>query len=436
MTLLYDTLYLFALAVGWPLLVYRRWKRGAGSLALRERLRPNISRPVAGRCFWIHAVSLGEVNAARTLVAALRRAAPDAAVVISSTTATGLRRAREVYADLPVFRFPLDFSWSLNHVFDRVRPSVVVLMELELWPNLMEVATSRSVPVVIANGRMTEGRSLKRFQQPVIRSVARRMFARLAWVGAQDASYAERFALVGVPRNRIDVVGLLKYDTAEIADEIPGQHALATEMGIRGQDPLWVCGSTGPGEEAMLLDVYERLLAKFPTLQLVLAPRRPERFDEVAQLVVARGFACLRRSTGRPEAPLTTETPHAVFLGDTLGELRKFYALATVAFVGRSLVPMGGSDMIEALALGKPCVVGPHTENFAEPVARLKGSGLESAANADELYEHVAQLLADPRRRDRMRVAAISAISAAQGATQRTTSAILRVSDADPAGET
>jgi 3-deoxy-D-manno-octulosonic-acid transferase len=396
-------------------------------LALGERLGNVPTRSVAADCVWIHAVSLGEINATRSIVTELKRQRPTLAIAISSTTQTGLARARELYgAEHTVLRFPLDFSWALQRVFDRVRPSALVLMELEVWPNLTEVAARAGVPILVANGRVTEGKSMRRFQQPVIRGVARRMFQGLRWVGAQEETYAERFRRLGVPAERIDVVGSLKFDTANVTDRVDRQDELAQEMGIDPQKPLLVAGGTGPEEEGQVLDAYAGVLARHPELQLAIVPRKPERFDDVAGLIVRRGFTCLRRSTGEPMQPSGVAEPRAVFLGDTMGELRKFYGLATVAFVGRSLVPMGGSDMIEAAALAKPVVVGPHTFNFSEAVRVLKdGGGLLEVQSAQELAEMVGQMLERPAEARAVGKAGRAAVIGQQGATKRTVERIL-----------
>ncbi|MCH7871507.1 MAG: 3-deoxy-D-manno-octulosonic acid transferase, partial [Planctomycetes bacterium] len=174
MTIIYDLIYLLAVSLGWPYLLYRRLTRGPSHTSLRERLGGVPSRPVAGSCIWIHGVSLGEINAARTIVAEIKARAPQTVVVISSTTRTGLDRARTLYADHIVFRFPLDFSFAIRNVLKRIRPSAIILMELEVWPNLIEVAVARGIPVMIANGRLTESKSMKRFGLPVVRGPARR----------------------------------------------------------------------------------------------------------------------------------------------------------------------------------------------------------------------------------------------------------------------
>lgn len=432
MTLVYDLIYLLAVGLGWPFLLIRRMRRGPGSVALSERMGHVPSRPVSAHCVWIHAVSLGEINAVRTIVAELHRRTPETVVVISSTTQTGLARARELYPNLTVFRFPLDFSFVLRRVFTRLRPSVIVLMELEAWPNLLEVADAEGVPVMVANGRITAGKSMRRFSMPIVRAVARRMFGKLAWVGAQDETYAERFRQLGAAASRVHVTGSVKYDTAEISDRVEGQDELADEMTIDRAKPLLVCGSTGPDEERILLEAYGRIVASesWTELQLAIVPRKPERFDEVAELILSRGFTCLRRSGKPPLVPAGVESPRAVFLGDSMGELRRFYALATVVFVGRSLVSMGGSDVIEAAALGKPVIVGPHTENFAEPVRLLvEGRACTVVADAQALASAVAELLRNPAERNAMAARARETIQQQRGATTRTVDRILELLD-------
>jgi 3-deoxy-D-manno-octulosonic-acid transferase len=413
MSILLDLLYGLAVCIGWPYLLYRRWKRGPSGTPLGEYFGYVPSRSVSAHCVWIHGVSLGEINATRTIVEELRRRMPETAIVISSTTQTGLARARALYPRHVVFRFPLDFSFALRNLLYRVRPSIVVLMELEAWPNLIEVTSARGIPVIIANGRLTEERSVRRFNRPVIRRVARRMFGRIRWVGAQDATYASRFIELGVPAERVHITGSVKYDAAEVTDTIAGQDELAEGMGLDRTQPLWVCGSTGPGEEALVLDAYGRLLQDHPDLQLAIIPRKPERFEEVAELIVQRLYACLRRSSGAPTTPRGVLEPRPVFLGDTVGELRKFYALATVVFVGRTLVPMGGSDVMEVAGLAKPIIIGPHPDNFREAVNWLLAEG--------------ALRQRHPERREQMGQAGRQAILARRGATRATVDRILEL---------
>ncbi|MBK8915688.1 MAG: 3-deoxy-D-manno-octulosonic acid transferase [Phycisphaerales bacterium] len=426
MTLLYDAAYLLALLVVWPLLLYRRWRRGPGSLSLGERLGRVPPRPVAASCVWLHGVSLGEINATRTIVEDLRRRSPDTVIVLSSTTQTGLTQARQLYPQHCVLRFPLDFSFAVRTALDRLRPSVIVLMELEVWPNLLHIARAREIPVVIANGRVTDNRTMRMFRRPILRSVARSMFGMLRWVGAQDAACAARFIELGVPAARVEVTGSVKYDTAPLTDRVDGQEQLAEAMTIDPRRPLWVCGSTGGGEESLILDAYEKLLREYPDLQLAVIPRKPESFDEVADLIVQRGFACLRRSGRPPQVPAEPVSPRPVFLGDTMGELRRFYGLATLVFVGRTLAPLGGSDVMEVAGMGKAMIFGPHTDNFAEAVgALLEAQAARRVATPAGLRGAVDELLKDPLRRMAMGAAAREVVRERRGATARTVDMIL-----------
>lgn len=432
MTLVYDLIYLLAALLGWPWLIYRRITRGPGSLALGERLGGVPSRPVASQCVWIHGVSLGEINATRTLVQQLRLRQPNLAIAISSTTSTGLARARELYPRCTVFRFPLDFSACLRRVLNRIRPTVIVLMELEVWPNLIELARSRGIPIVIANGRITEQKSMRVLRRWPLRGVARRMFRSLDWIGAQDETYAGRFAELGAPADRIEITGSLKYDAANPGEAPPGVEPLADAMGIDRSAPLWVCGSTGPDEEAMLLSAYRELRAAHASLQLAIVPRKPERFDEVARRIEQSGWRCIRRSEhpDRPadDAAAQPAADDAVFLGDTMGELRRFYALADVIFVGRTLVPLGGSDVMEAAALGRPVVVGPHYANFTEAVELLLAEGgAVRVATGEELMSALGELLSNVGAARTRGEAARRAILSRRGATEKTVHRLLEL---------
>jgi 3-deoxy-D-manno-octulosonic-acid transferase len=419
MTILLKLVYPFLLAFGSAFALYRRRKRDPDNFRWREYLGRVPVRPVSANCVWIHGVSLGEINATRSIVDELRRRSPDAVIVVSSTTETGLARARELYPRLVVFQFPLDFAFAVRETLERIRPSVIALMELELWPNLLEEAWAYGVPVVVVNGRITE-RSVQRFEYPLGRRLARRMFSRLSWVGAQDGTYASRFIELGMRAERVEVTGSVKYDVANASDHVPGQEELADAMGIEADKPLWVCGSTGPGEEEVILEAYERLLKDHADLQLAIIPRKPERFDEVAGLIVRHGYACLRRSSGAPVLPEGAAEPRPVFLGDTIGELRKFYALATVVFVGRSLVPM------EVAGLAKPILVGPYTYNFAEPVNMLLAEGaLRQISASGALATVVSDLLRHPERRQQMGLAGREAIRSRAGASRKVVDRIL-----------
>lgn len=441
-----DVVYLLAGLLYLPIALYQALILGKNRHGWGERLGFVRSFDPGKRRIWIHAVSLGEINATPRLVETLNERLPDTEIVLSTTTDTGFARSLELYGANRVFRFPLDFSPVIARVLQRVQPSIIVLVELEVWYNLVRRATRRGIPVVVINGRLTprSAKRLGRLGRPV-----RSMFGDLAWVGAQDEVIGKRFRALGVPPDRIEVTSSLKWDSAAVTDQVDGADALARALGLDRSRPLWVCGSTGPGEEAIILDAYRRLLrdslglarnsqpgsttngnAAVPILAIV--PRKPERFAEVARIIERGGFTCIRRSDHRDGVIVEQAGESAVILGDTMGELRKFYSLADVVFVGRTLVEMGGSDPMEVAALGKPIVVGPHIDNFRLPVAALSSAdALRSVDSGDALAAAVEGILQDKALAEGLGSRARDVVISHQGATQRTACAIVRMLGGD-----
>lgn len=428
----YDIAYGLGVAVSAPYWAIKPSARRKVLTAFAQRMGDVAKRTSDRPAVLIHAVSLGEVNATRALIDALRQHRPELHVIVSTTTQTGYDRGRQLYGnspDMTLIRFPLDFTAAVSRVLEALRPSLVVLMELEVWPNFMQQCGQRKIPVILANGRLTTS-SFKRYK--LIRPLAERMFGRLARVCAQDQIYAKRFEELGVPPDRISVTGTMKFDTAQIADHVEGDKTLAWAMGL-GQtrdEPVWVCGSTGPGEEEIILREYRKLLAGFKRLRLVIVPRKPERFDEVAALIERFRFKVLRRSSNVPP-PLDAPIPPVV-LGDTMGELGKFYSLAEVVFVGRSLLDLGsrqhGSDMIEPAALAKPVIVGPYTGNFDHAIRVLKESdAVLEVVDGESLGQAVRVLISTPAESRAMGRRAQEVVRSEQGATLRHVEAILSV---------
>ncbi|MCH7812488.1 MAG: 3-deoxy-D-manno-octulosonic acid transferase [Planctomycetes bacterium] len=429
-----NFVYLIGAVFYLPVLLYQMLVQGKNRRGWRERFGHWAIQPADKPRIWIHAVSLGEVNATPLLVRRLEEALAASGgcdVVISTTTDTGYASACRHYGPQRVFRFPLDFSWVVQRVLARVQPSLIVLVELEVWYNLVRTATRQGIPVAVVNGRLTS-RSRKRLGW--IGGPARAMFGDLAWVGAQDEPIARRFVEIGTPPDRVEAVGSVKWDTTTVSDTIEGADPLADALGLDGSPDapgLWVCGSTGPGEETLILDAYQALRERGVALALAIVPRKPERFDEVAGLIVRRGFTCLRRSQqpdGSPAPRRSDASADCVILGDTMGELRKFYALARAVFVGRSLVPMGGSDPMEVAALAKAIIVGPHTDNFAAPVEALsRADAITTIATPAELADAVAGLLTDPDETRARGRRAREVVIAHQGATQRTVDRLVQL---------
>ena len=423
MRYLIDFLYLVGIAAYSPVILYRRAAHGRYKGGWDERLgairRRNPERP----CIWIHAVSVGEVNATRTLVDGLRRRFPEMPVVISATTDTGLARAKSLYGnELDVFYFPFDLSCVMRKAIGRINPAVICLMELEVWPNLARFAGEKGIPVAVVNGRISDGSFPKYLK---FRGVVRGMFERVSLVLAQTPEYAERFAALGCAAERVRVTGSLKYDTARTETEVPGASRLAEQINL-GRERLWVLGGTGPGEEAMGLEVFKQLRQErgFEELRVGIVPRKPERFEDVAGVIEQAGFGYVRYSELHKSGCCVKGKP-TVILGDTMGDLRKFYALASVVFVGRSLVPMGGSDMMEPAALGKFTIFGPHTFNFKQTVdALLAGGGAVEVQDAAGLLSAVRRCLSDREYAAGVAAAGREVIVHHQGATVKTVDAM------------
>ncbi|HVX83485.1 MAG TPA: glycosyltransferase N-terminal domain-containing protein [Phycisphaerae bacterium] len=381
-------------------------------------------RSPSDKILLLHCVSVGELLSVRHLIDQLLAADPHLRIAISTTTDTGTARARALFPDsanarIAPVRYPLDFSFAVEAFLDRVRPDFIALVELETWPNFLKIAASRRIPVALINGRITQ-RSFRRYK--LVRPLMASMLRRVSWFGVQTPAIADRFIALGAPPARIEIIPTLKYDVADLADTIPGADALAAAIGLAPDHQLFVAGSTAPGEEAPLLDAYLALREKFPNLRLAIAPRHPETLPPTLEAIRQRRLTPILR-TDRPN-PLTTDywplTTDHVFLLNTLGELKKLYSLAFAAFVGRSLVPLGGSDMIEVAALAKPACFGPHTHNFVEAVDLLLAAHAAVLIhNTADLTAALATWLQNPAAARTMGQSARTAIASQRGSTHR-----------------
>ncbi len=404
MGLLVDLAYIVAAIVTLPIWLVSMVKRGKlrtdwlARLGVRVQTLPRDSRQSQRRIL-IHAVSVGEVNAIRNLITQLEQGELNAEVIISVTTDTGIARAKALFGSRhAVVRFPFDFSWAMERFLTAVQPDLVLLTELELWPNFTRLCEKRAIPVAVINGRLSArsfARSIK------VRWLLAPMFGRLAHVCAQDATYASRFVAMGVPSERVTVTGTMKWDTAEIADTVDGAEALAHELGLDRSKPIVVAGSTAPGEETLIA-------AALPAgVQLLIAPRKPEWFAQTARALPG----CIRRS----EQKRGSSTGR--FVLDTIGELRKAYALADVVVLGRTFGELHGSDMMEPAALGKVVVVGPRVGDFQATADALLAAGGLVQTSAHDLSQTLSQLLSSPERRRTIAAAAREVVRREQGAS-------------------
>ena len=430
MRFLLDVVYLLTGIAVSPILFYRMIRHGRYRKGWGQRFGRVERKAPQKKCIWLHAVSMGEVNAAQTLVTQIEKQLPNFEIIISTTTDTGFARADKLFGQkYSVFYFPFDLSWVTRRAFNRLNPAICLLMELEVWPNFIFTARRRNVPVVVLNGRISD-RSFARYRK--ITRITRTFFGKLDCVLAQTPQYAERFRELGCPAERVLVTSSLKYDTAQVADRVEGAESLAQQLNLAGAR-LWVAGGTGDDEEKIVLDVYQSLLqdSRFADLRLAVVPRKPERFNEVAELIAHMGFPLVRYSQLKGTTKDKGETPSpqsAVLLGDTMGDLRKFYSLATLIFVGRSLVPMGGSDMMEAAALGKCTIFGPHAFNFRQTVeVLLQGQGAIQVADKDDLQKTMEKCLSDPAYAEKIAQSGQAVIRQNQGATARTMDVLRKV---------
>ncbi len=417
MYLLYNFLLAVAFVVSIP---FYLWKgRGTGKYlkTFRERLgRLPADVPGESPSVWIHAVSVGEVLAARTLLEPLRARVRGRRIVVSTTTMTGNAVARRsLRGQDALFFAPFDFQGPSRHALDATRTELLVLVETELWPNLIREARRRGSRVALVNGRISP-RSFPRYRR--LRFFLEPVLAQVDLFLMQGEAHAERIRAMGAPSARVRVTGNLKFDAVEVPP--PSAALEAAFRPLRGR-PTLVAGSTTEGEEAALLRIYARLLAAEPELTLAIAPRHPERFDTLPPLSESLGFRCRRRSANDASPWRERE----VLLLDSLGELASAYSFATVAFVGGSLVARGGHNVLEAAAWGKPVAVGPHMENFQEIADLLRAEGaLVQVEDEDQLAGALAELLADEARRRQLGERARGVVDRNRGALQRTVDAL------------
>ncbi len=398
-----------------PAILYRLAVRGLRYREYFERWRERFgfSRgPRLNDSIWIHAVSMGEVNAAMPLIDALMNRYADAPFVITTVTPTGSERVRRVYGErVTNLYLPYDLPASIRRFLDRIRPRVALIMETEIWPNLFLECEARRIPLIITNARLSE-KSLRGYGP--IRALAQHALLSARYIAAQSATDATRLAELGAPAERLGVIGNLKYDMTVPAHLVDAAALMRERWGARR--PVWIAASTHDGEELPVLKAHAEVLRRFPDALLLLAPRHPERFKPVALACRSFGFVTRTRSEDI-EALSDTQC----FVVDTLGELLNFYAAADVAFVGGSLVPIGGHNVLEPAALAVPVVVGPYMFNFAEISASLLEAGAEvQVLDGDELGGAITQLFADAARRALVGQAAKRAFEREQGSVLRT----------------
>jgi 3-deoxy-D-manno-octulosonic-acid transferase len=421
MYLLYSALLAAVLVLGlpywlWQMLLHGKYGTGLGERLghVPERLVGQPQRPVV----WVHAVSVGEVLAVSGLVAELRQRLPQYWVVVSTTTDTGQMLARARFGEENVFYFPLDFAFAIRPYMQRLRPDLIVLAETEFWPNFLRLAHGSKARVAVVNARISD-RSWPGYLR--VRFLLGRMLQQIHLFLAQTEEDRRRLGAIGAPSDRIQVSGNLKFDVA-VPPPPPIVASLRSAFQQAGAGPVLVCGSTVQDEEPLLLRAFENVLASHPRAVMILAPRHPERFGLVAKLLENLGIRFWRRSlwSGDPIAG-------GVLLEDTIGELASLYALGDVAFVGGSLVPRGGHNIIEPAQHGVPIIVGNHVENFRDIVGLFQSRNAVRVVGAAELPLVLMELLSDETERAALGRRAAETLQLQTGSTQRTLAALERL---------
>lgn len=413
---------LFALAVS-PWLVYQavRYRKYVGSFSQRLGYLPVSFNIDAEPSIWIHAVSVGELLTARPLIAALREKHPGLRIFLSTTTMSAQQLARRNVLDVDgVFYFPFDLGFVVRRTLDLVKPKLFLMMETEIWPNLLRECRRRGVRTAIVNGRLSS-RSFPRYR--LARGFFRHVLADIDRFCVQSDESRRRFVEIGAPADRVTVAGSLKFDSLEPASagQARSRERVLRYFRFAPARPVWVAGSTMKGEEAIVLRVFRRLKASHPAAVLVLAPRHPERFDDVVAMAQQEGFRTVRRS----ELPIDAEPRADVVVLDTIGELAAVYQVGTIVFVGGSLVPTGGHNILEPAVFGRPVVFGPHMHNFAEIAAAFVTAEAGVQVASDGAFEdEVLALMADPVRRARLGAAARALVEANRGAKAKTLEAL------------
>ena len=425
----YNLLFPVAFACLLPHFLLRMLRRGGYARDFAQRFGRYGAAEAArldapGRPIWIQAVSVGELAVAFSFMAELRRRDPAVRFVLTTNTSTGhaLALAKVRAPDVTLY-FPMDVPGVVKRALRRIRPAAVVLIENELWPNLIRYARRQGIPTVLVNGRISE-HSFRGYQK--IKFITRRLLPEVHWFCVQTAADRDRLLALGAPADRLEVVGSAKYDLEATPPtaEVRARAALAA-VGVRAGDPVWVGGSTWAGEEEALLDAYRAAKTRHPGLLLALVPRHAERRDEVLAAIRERGLALVQRSRFPDGAPPPPTRPD-VLLVDTTGELRGFYAAADLVFVGKSLTQTGGQNPIEPARDGKAILVGPHMENFAEVARDFRDAGAwVQVVDAAELAAAAARLLGDAAARERLGRAAADLVARKCGATPQMAARVL-----------
>lgn len=464
----FNALHLIFLLLSLPWIAYRRWRWGKNRRGWSHKLMGWVPRREGdATCIWFHAVSVGEVNLLLPVVERLKTLNPNWELVFSTTTETGYEVATAKFPQHTVFFWPYDFSWAVGNALDRIQPNLIVLAELELWPNFIELASryrserfSQGIPVAVINGRLSESsfRGYQRFGWLI-----RPIFSKLSLVAAQDSTYASRFVQLGCPNQRVLVTGNIKYDGVQTDRSNRASEQCRQLANIQAGEFVFVAGSTQEAEDLLAAEVYRQLKAEFPQLRLILVPRHPERSARLMSLLTAKGFSVVRRSEigtrgqfadfripaskrldGNPDHTAESASPSAstaasnvssvavydcpILIVDVVGELNAWWGLADAAFVGGSMGTRGGQNMLEPAAYAAAVCFGPNTKNFTQVVTQLLGAGGAVVVHDQaQLQQFVQRVMTDAEWAKALGQRAQQAILQHHGAADQTVQQLLRL---------
>lgn len=443
MPYLLNLIYLLLILLSLPWLVWQSLRKGKYREGYAAKFLGRVpNRASTKSCLWLHAVSVGEVNLLAPLLKMIETERPEWECVISTTTTTGMALAKKKYPKQMVFYCPLDFSWAVAAAMRRIRPDVLVLAELELWPNLIRAAKKRGARVAVINGRLGE-KSFRGYRR--IRALVAGLLRQIDLIAAQDETYAERFRSLGARPQTVHVTGSMKYDGAQTDRNNPATKRLAALAGFRADDIVLLAGSTQDPEEAMVLDVFRQFSQQWPQLRIVLVPRHPDRFEAVGKLLETSGLAWQRRTAldsegttdavnsdadtqqGHQDAP-NPKSSARILLVDVVGELGVWWGMAQIAFVGGSMGSRGGQNMIEPAAYGAAVSFGPNTWNFRDIVdAILDRDAAVVVRNSEEFATFVRRCLEERGFASAIGQRAQAFVRSQLGATSQTLDLLSRV---------
>jgi 3-deoxy-D-manno-octulosonic-acid transferase len=436
MPLLFDSIYLTASVVGAPYMLFKMLTSERHRSGLYQRFGIVSERTSKKPGIWIHGASVGEIITAKSIIKKIDQEFPEWETFISTSTNTGYSVAKKNFSDKPIFYFPVDLSWITRKVLRRIKPSCILLIELEIWPNFLVSVYEKNIPLIIVNGRISDKsfktyRIISRISGAFYNSIINKMNTYCA----RTELDAQRFRSLGIPGEQVFVTGTMKYDNIPTHIGEYSKNELANLFHIKDCDLVLIGGSTHEGEEKILLRVLERLSKTYPNLRLIIAPRHIERIKDVSRLIEKAGYVPLLKTEIEKTDYKWQDINKKVILIDTIGELGKIYSLSSFVFVGKSFVPFGGQNMMEPAGLGKPVIFGPHVFNFKEEAdLLLRNEAAKMIKTEDELCGAIEFFIKNPEAAKEMGRRAQEVVNEKRGATERNMDIIRKILEGKRSG--